>query len=99
MLTLHNEFKEKIKAITEYSKKVNGDDKRKILKMMAEHIDEIKELYNQQNDHWAIETADLIVLSYELLLLENKDIDTIFSKCLPRFEAKLKQLAEKTSPY
>lgn len=59
--------------------------------MMKAHVFEIEELYNEKNEHWAIETADLIVLSYELLLMENKDIDEVFRKCLPRFDKKLKK--------
>ena len=59
---------------------------------MEEHIQQIEERYNNQDEHWAIETADLIVLCYELLLMENKDIDDVFSRCLPRFDIKLKGL-------
>jgi len=61
--------------------------------MMKEHIDEIEERYNNKDEHWAIETADLIVLCYELLLSENNDIDDVFNRCLPRFDVKLKRLS------
>ncbi len=64
---------------------------------MPEHTIEIEERYNNRDNHWAIETADLIVLCYELLLLENKDIDTVFAKCLPRFDIKLRRLAKNVS--
>jgi len=96
MQTLQNEFKDKIKEITELSTKINKNDKQKILEMMKAHVEEIEELYGDRNEHWAIETADLIVLCYELLLMENKDIDDVFIKCLPRFDVKLKRLAENT---
>ncbi len=92
MITLQNEFKDKLKEITELSNIINKNDNRKILEMIKEHIEEIEERYNNNDDHWAIETADLIVLCYELLLLENKDIDDVFNKCLPRFDIKLKKL-------
>lgn len=62
--------------------------------MMKEHIVEIEELYIDKNDHWAVETADLIVLCYELLLMEHKDIDEVFDVCLPRFFVKLKKVCE-----
>ena len=97
MLTLYDEFKTELKEISELSNKINKNDNRKILKMMKEHIEEIEELYNEKNEHWTIETADLIVLCYELLLLENKDIDDVFNRCLPRFDIKLKRLAENVS--
>ena len=97
MLTLQDEFEDKIKEITELSNKINKNDNHKILEMMKAHVEEIEELYNDKNEHWAIETADLIVLCYELLLLENNDIDNVFSRCLPRFDVKLKRLAENVS--
>ena len=93
MLALHNEFKEKLQQITELSSRVNSNDKQKILDMMKEHIEEIRDLYSRNNDHWAIETADLIVLCYELLIMEEKDIDDVFTRCLPRFDKKLAKLA------
>lgn len=97
MLTLNDEFRNKLQGITELSNKINKNDNRKILEMMKEHVEEIEELFNDKNEHWAIETADLIVLCYELLLLENKDIDDVFDRCLPRFDVKLKRLAENVS--
>lgn len=94
MKTIYPELKAKLQEITELSNKINKNDNYKILDMMKEHVKEIEELYNDKNEHWVTETADLIVLCYELLMLENKDIDDVFSKCLPRFDIKLKRLAE-----
>jgi len=94
MQTLQDEFKVKLREITSLSNKINKHDNRKILEMMKEHVEEIEELYGDKNEHWAIETADLIVLCYELLIMENKDIDDVFNRCLPRFDIKLKGLLE-----
>jgi predicted DNA-binding protein len=94
MKTLHDEFKEKLREITNLSKKINKNDRKKILEFIREHIEEIEGLYKEKNEHWAIETADLIVLCYEMLILENKDIDEVFNKCLPRFDKKLNSLAK-----
>ena len=94
MKTIYSEFKEKLQEITELSRKINKNDTQKILDMMKSHIEEIEERHNRRDDHWAIETADLIVLCYELLLMEKKDIDDVFDHCLPRFDVKLKRLAE-----
>jgi hypothetical protein len=94
MKTLNSDFKNKLIEITELSRRINKDDKHKILQMMKDHVDEIKELYENNNEHWAIETADLIVLSFELLLMEDKDIDNVFRRCLPRFDTKLMRLAK-----
>jgi len=97
MLTLQDEFKIKLKEITELSSKINKNDKCRILEMMKAHIEEIEERYNKKDEHWAIETADLIVLCYELLIMENKDIDDVFNRCLPRFDIKLKGLLKNES--
>lgn len=94
MQILHKGFKNKLKEITTLSDKINKNDNHKILEMIKDHGEEIEELYNNKDEHWPIETADLIVLCYELLLLENKDIDDVFSRCLPRFDIKLKRLVE-----
>ena len=94
MITLQEKFIDKLKEITELSNKINKNDTRKILDLMKEHVEEIEELYNDKNEHWTIETADLIILCYELLIMENKDIDDVFNRCLPRFDVKLKRLAE-----
>ena len=94
MQILYEEFKTKLEEITKLSNKINKNDNRKILDMMKEHIEEIDERYSNNDEHWAIETADLIILSYELILLENKDIDYVFNRCLPRFDVKLKRLAD-----
>ena len=94
MQILQDEFKIKLREITDLSNKINKNDNCKILEMMKEHIIEIEERYNNNDDHWAIETADLIVLCYELLLLENKSIDDVFNRCLLRFNIKLNEIAK-----
>ena len=95
MSVLHDEFKEEIKNITQLSAQVNEDHEQKILAMMKDHVDEIIELYNKNNEHYRIETADLIVLCFELLLLKNEDIDKLFKICLPRFYRKINNLINK----
>lgn len=97
MKTIYPGFRDKLKEITDLSNKINKNDKKKILEMMKEHIVEIEERYHNQDDHWTIEVGDLIVLCYELLLIENNDIEDVFNRCLPRFDVKLKRLAENVS--
>jgi len=92
MKTLHSEFKEKLVEISNLSSKIDNNDNTKILRLIKEHIEEIEELYYDNDEHWTVETADLIVLCYELLILKNKDIDEVFKKCLPRFDVKLNEL-------
>lgn len=94
MNTLQSEFKKKLIEISNLSDNINKQDKTKIIKLIKEHIKEIEERYKKNDEHWTIETADLIILCYELLILEKKDIDKVFNKCLPRYDVKLKRLAE-----
>lgn len=94
---LQSEFKKKLIEISNLSDKINKQDKTKIIKLIKEHIKEIEERYKKNDEHWTIETADLIILCYELLILEKKDIDKVFNKCLPRYNIKFKRLAENVS--
>ena len=94
MKTIPPEFTTKLEKITSVSKKTTTNDTHTIITMMKDHIKEISERYNNSDDHWSIETTDLIILCYDLLLMEHKDIDDVFDRCLPRFDTKLKRLAD-----
>ena len=94
MNILNPEFENKLREISKLSNKINKQDNNKIINLIKEHVKEVEELYNKKDMHWAIETADLIILCYELLILENKGINKVFNKCLPRYDIKLKRLAE-----
>ena len=55
--TLNDEFRAKIREITKLSNKINKNDNHKILEMMKDHISEIEERYNNNDEHWTIETS------------------------------------------
>ncbi len=95
MKVIQNEFEKEIQNITQLSSEVNENNEQKILAMMKDHVFEIIELYEKRNEHYQIETADLIVLCFELLYTEKADINTIFTKCLPRFFGKLNEIKNK----
>ena len=97
MKTFNTDFIGELAAITKLSEKVNGRDKEKIFQMIKEHSIEIEELYKSNDGHWAVETSDLIVLCFELLIADKIDIDNVFSTCLPRFHIKLKNLLKTQS--
>jgi hypothetical protein len=97
MKVLTPEFEQKLNEITNLSIKINNGDAQAIIDLMHAHIKEIEQRFHEADEHWAIETADLIILCYELLLMENKDIDDVFNRCIPRFDVKLKRLAENVS--
>jgi hypothetical protein len=43
------------------SNKINKNETNKIIDMMKEHIVEIEERFQNNDEHWSIETAGLIV--------------------------------------
>ena len=94
MMHLTNEFEQQLRKISYLSNKINHGDNKKLLRLIKAHTKEIEELYDANNEHWTIETADLIILCYELLLLENKDIGNVFQECLPRYDKKFKELIQ-----
>ena len=79
--------KDKIKQILKLSRKL-GTDSNKLIDMMKRHTHEIKELYDSKNNHFAVETGDLIILSLQLLMIEGYSIEEIMGKCYDRFDKK-----------
>lgn len=95
MKIFYKNFIESLEEIVNLSQKVNGEDREKIFSMINKHIEEIYTLYHRRDKHWVVETGDLIILCLELLLLENKDLDDLLSKCSLRFKTKLNSLLSK----
>lgn len=62
------------------------------LNSMKEHVEEIKELFNESNEHWKDETIDLLI--HCLLFLNRngcrkEDMDSIVDKRIKRFVEKI----------
>lgn len=90
MKCLHDDFFSELQSITELSAQKNGKlHSEKLLEMISSHSEEISELYFAKNPHFAVETADLLILCLELLIEEGKDIDETIALALPRFYNKL----------
>jgi hypothetical protein len=97
MRVLQNDFMLRVKELPSLSEKINQDNNiNKLFSMIKLHSNEIEELYKNKNNHWAVETADLVVLCFELLVAEGRDIDDVFGECLPRFYKKLNELENQT---
>ncbi|MFH1683073.1 MAG: hypothetical protein ABIA37_04720 [Candidatus Woesearchaeota archaeon] len=62
--------------------------------MLQHHTQEIKELHEKNNPHFAVETGDLIILAVELLIKEGYSVEDIMEKCYDRFDKKLHKLLE-----
>lgn len=94
MQYLTPEFREKVLEISALSKKINKNNRAKLLELIRAHAEEIELLCNRGDKHWAVEDADLIILCLELMLEGGVDIDKVFDECLPRFDKKLGKLAK-----
>ncbi len=95
MKCLQDEFFAQLSAITRLSAQKNGEKhSEKLLEMISSHREEICDLHSAQNPHFAVETADLLILCLELLIEEGKDIDETITLALPRFYNKLQQPVE-----
>ncbi|HOL50073.1 MAG TPA: hypothetical protein PLW07_05795 [bacterium] len=88
---------EKIKQIHRLSLLVNKQNHRKkLLHLANKHIIEIEQLYSKKDPHADIETGDLAVLCFELILESNRNLDEVLEKCFSRYEKKLNMLAEQS---
>lgn len=85
---------ERIKKIHRMSEKVNSayNHREKLLELAKKHILEIEQLYEENSSHADIETGDLAVLCFELILESKKDPDKILEVCFDRYEKKLKEI-------
>ncbi|HOK79957.1 MAG TPA: hypothetical protein PK303_07905 [bacterium] len=84
----------KLKKIHNLSSFVNsGNHRKKLLHLAKQHIIEIEYLYEKKDPHADIETGDLAVLCFEIILESNKNPDQVLEKCFLRYEKKLSELA------
>lgn len=94
--SLTNYTNRELQVIHGNSKRLNRlvkkDHAQALLDMMRHHADEIKELHDQKDKHYLIETGDLIVLCLELIRQAKQDPDAILFQCYPRFHKKLSRL-------
>jgi hypothetical protein len=91
--------REQIKEVHRLSALYNGnaeDHTKVLLELVREHAEEIAELYDNKDDHFSVETGDLLILCYELLLEQGKDPDRIMELCYGRYKRKLGELLAET---
>ncbi|MBF0522326.1 MAG: hypothetical protein HQL24_04630 [Candidatus Omnitrophica bacterium] len=100
MTVLQKNALDKIKKIHVLSRKLNGKTKsrheKKLLDLMRKHIDEIEDLHKTKNAHFLVETGDLIILCFEILLENDCSIDETVELCFNRYNNKIKQLLKKS---
>ena len=67
-------------------------DSEKLQKNKDDIWEEIEKLADKKDPHYLIETGDLLILCFELLLEAGVDIDEVVLKCFERYEKKLGEL-------
>ena len=96
---LSEEAKERIKKIHSssalYNEKAGKEHNERLLEFISHHAGEIKELYDANDRHFLVETGDLAVLCFELMLEHKESIDSIMLKCFDRYDKKLASLLNK----
>ena len=60
-----------------------------LLELMCKHIEEIEQLKAKGDKHYVVETGDLIILCFEMLLENQASIDETLETCFKRYEDKL----------
>jgi hypothetical protein len=79
-------------ASLEYNKKEGKEHNKRLLDLIRHHVDEIEELFAAGDRHSLVETGDLAVLCFELLIENGVSIDDILLKCFDRYDNKLASL-------
>jgi hypothetical protein len=73
---------------------VDKPHQERLLELMRQHVDEIEQLADRKDPHYLVETGDLLILCFELLLEGGCSIDEVTQKCFGRYERKLTALIE-----
>ena len=91
-----------LQAIFRYSRQLNqfsrGEHAQELLKLMVEHVQEIRERYQKKDAHYLTETGDLLILCFALLKEAKVGPDVVLSKCYKRYRKKLPQLIKEIKP-
>jgi hypothetical protein len=92
---------ERVKAIHQlslkYNRLVGKPHQERLLELMRHHIEEIEELARGGDEHYLIETGDLLVLCCELLLEAGASVNGVTTVCFGRYEKKLQELINAAS--
>lgn len=68
--------------------------RQRLMELVRHHVQEIDELAQGQDPHHIVETGDLLILCFELLLESGADIDAVAHRCFERYDKKLTGLIQ-----
>ncbi len=93
-IVFKKEALERIKNIHRLSKEYNQRTEtphfQKLFHLIEKHAKEIQELFKNNDNHFIIETGDLAILCFEVILEAGVSVEKILLKCFERYEKKLK---------
>lgn len=75
-----------------YNKLLHRNHVETLLTLMKEHITEIQQRYKRSDEHYIVETGDLVILCLELLTETKVSLDKVLSECYKRYHKKLPHL-------
>jgi hypothetical protein len=76
----------------QYNRKVGVVHQDRLLDLMKKHVVEIEELLASNDSHALVETGDLLILCFEMLIEHGCSSDKILDQCYGRYKNKLKEL-------
>ena len=93
---ISSEISKRISAIHQLSARYNGGEgqvhQSKLLELMRHHIEEIETLAEKHDPHFLVETGDLMMLCFELLIENAQCPGRMIEQCCGRYEQKLTAL-------
>lgn len=78
-----------------YNRKIGNRHAARLLQLIKEHAKEINQLYRKGDKHFLVETGDLVILCFEVLLEHGVSIDKVLVHCFKRYEKKLPLLMKR----
>jgi len=95
---LTSQARQRLRQIHALSARLNALEGRphrqRLMELVRHHVREIDELAQRQDPHHIVETGDLLILCFELLLESGADIDEVTRVCFERYDKKLTGLIQ-----
>jgi len=99
-MNISEEAVDRIRKINKIGIELEGGKEERMLYDLGsikKHAEEINKLFSRDDEHWALETGDLMIHCMRMLLLHDFDLNSMFDKCCDRFEEKISKKLEERS--
>lgn len=72
-----------------YNQLTRYPHRKRLLDLVSKHAEEIRDLCEKGDLHYVVESGDLAILCFELMLEEGRSPDEVIAQCFRRYEDKL----------